>query len=140
MKLRRRNAGAEDRPQPPAKPAKRRGRLPELARDRYIEAVGVALILFGFLCTALVWSGIREATNVAYQLPIIASGGLVAMGCFTVGGMLLVGGIVMTRFARIENARRAHRFVPPPPVDDDGEVHLTEETAERRGAVRSRRN
>ncbi len=121
------------------KPAKKRGWLPELARDRHIEAVGVALVLFGFLITALVWSGIRDTTNVAYQLPIIASGGLVAMGCFTVGGMLLVGGIVMTRFARIENARKAHRLVPPPPAGDDGEVLLPEESIERRSVVRSRR-
>lgn len=113
----------------------KRGWLPELARDRRVEAFGIALISFGFLVTALVWTGVREATNVAYQVPIVASGGLVAMGCFTVGGMLLVGGIVMTRFARLENAPRVHRVVRPPAA----EAPLPEEAAERRRAVRSRR-
>ena len=112
----------------------KRGWLPELARDRRVEAFGIAIIAFGCLVTVLVWLGVREATNVAYQLPIIASGGLVAMGCFTVGGMLLVGGIVMTRFARLENARRAHLVAPAA----DGEVLLTEEAAERREAIWSR--
>ena len=115
--------------------ATKRGWLPELARDRRVEAFGVAIIAFGCVVTGLVWMGIREASNVAYQLPIVASGGLVAMGCFTVGGMLLVGGIVMTRFARLENARRAHRVAPLA----GGEVVLSEESVERREAVRARR-
>ena len=98
----------------------------KLARDRGVEAVGIALIAFGCLVTALVWAGVRESTNVSYQLPIIASGGLVAVGCFTVGGMLVVGGMVMTRFARQESARRAGAAVP-----DDAEVLLPEEVAAR---------
>lgn len=113
----------------------KRGWLPELARDRRVEAFGIALIAFGFLVTALVWTGVRDASNVAYQIPIVASGGLVAMGCFTVGGMLLVGGIVMTRFARLENAPRVHRVVRV----TDTEVAVPEEAVTRRKAVRSRR-
>jgi hypothetical protein len=115
----------------------KRGWLPELARDRTVEATGVAVIAFGCLLTGLVWVGIREATNVAYQLPIIASGGLLAVGCFIVGGLLLVGGMVMTRFARQE-ARRARRFPDPAPATgDDG--RLADETVERRQAVARRR-
>ncbi len=119
----------------------KRGWLPELARDRRVEAVGVALIAFGCLVTALVWSGVRDATNVAYQLPIIASGGLVAVGCFIVGGLLVVGGLVMTRFARLENARAARRIMVAPATMPDGsehEVSLTEESVERREKVKTR--
>ena len=118
----------------------KRGWLPEMARDRRIEAVGIAIIAFGCLLTGLTWAGVREASNVAYQLPIIASGGILAVGCFIVGGLLLVGGIVMTRFARLE-ARRA-RFVAPQsrdPQSSDGEVQLPDDTLERREVVRSRR-
>lgn len=114
----------------------KRGWLPQLARDRQVEAVGVALIAFGCLLTGLVWAGVRTATNVAYQLPIIASGGILAMGCFTVGGLLLVGGMVMTRFARREHASRFRRVTAPPPAD--GEALLPEEAVERREAVRRR--
>jgi hypothetical protein len=114
----------------------KRGWLPELARDRRVEAFGVAFIAFGCLLTALVWMGVRESNNVAYQLPIIASGGILAMGCFTVGGLLVVGGLVMTRFARQEQARRLRHLSTAPP---DGEVTLTEETLERREAVEARR-
>jgi len=113
----------------------KRGWLPELARDRRIEAVGIAIIAFGCLLTGLTWAGVREASNVAYQLPIIASGGILAVGCFIVGGLLLVGGIVMTRFARLE-ARRARSVALP---TADGEVQLPDGTLERREAVRSRR-
>jgi hypothetical protein len=121
----------------------KRGWLPELARDRRIEAVGIAIVAFGCLLTGLTWAGVREATNVAYQLPIIASGGILAVGCFIVGGLLLVGGIVMTRFARLE-ARRTGLVVPRPGTgegegDGDGGVELPEGTVERREAVRSRR-
>ena len=115
----------------------KRGWLPEMARDRRIEAVGIAIIAFGCLLTGLTWAGVREASNVAYQLPIIASGGIMAVGCFIVGGLLLVGGIVMTRFARLE-ARRARYLAPR---NGDGEVQLPDDNdiLERREAVRSRR-
>jgi hypothetical protein len=113
----------------------KRGWLPALARDRQVEAVGVAVIAFGCLLTALVWAGVREATNVAYQLPIIASGGIMAVGCFIVGGLLLVGGMVMTRFAR-QQARRVGQVTGPVPTGEaDG---LPAEIVERRRAVRSR--
>ena len=115
----------------------KRGWLPELARDRTVEAVGVAVIAFGGLLTGLVWTGIREATNVAYQLPIIASGGILAVGCFIVGGLLLVGGMVMTRFARQEAGRG--RRLPGLGTGAGDDVLLADETVERRRAVRSRR-
>jgi hypothetical protein len=120
----------------------KRGWFPELARDRRVEAVGVALVAFGCLVTALVWTGVRDATNVAYQLPIIASGGLIAVGCFIVGGLLVVGGLVMTRFARLENARAARRILVAPATPPDGsdhEVQLPEESVERREKVKARR-
>ncbi|MGH9041397.1 MAG: hypothetical protein ACRDZ3_14315 [Acidimicrobiia bacterium] len=120
----------------------KRGWLPELARDRRVEAVGVALIAFGCLVTALVWMGIRDSNNVSYQLPIIASGGLIAVGCFIVGGLLVVGGLVMTRFARLENARAARRVMVAPARLPDGseiEVGVPEESKERRRRIRARR-
>jgi hypothetical protein len=119
----------------------RKRRRPKLARDRRVEAVGVALVAFGCLLTALVWTGVRGATNVAYQLPIIASGGLIAVGCFIVGGLLVVGGLVMTRFTRLEKARAAaQNLVAPatPPEGSGQDVQLPEESVERREKVKAR--
>ena len=106
---------------------KRRKR--RLAKDRKVEAIGVAFVTFGFLVTVLTWAGMRTATNPAYQLPILASGGLTAIGCFIVGGLLLVGGMVMTRFARLEKARPTESPALP------AEMQLPEEVGE---AVASR--
>jgi hypothetical protein len=130
----------KDRRQKSSDPTpKRRRRRLRLAKDRRVEAVGVAVIAFGCLVTALVWTGVRESNNVSYQLPIIASGGLVAVGCFIVGGLLVVGGLVMTRFARLEKARAASpadEAVPAaPPTAAEGsdqEVSLSDASVERR--------
>jgi hypothetical protein len=117
------------------KPKKgKRRRRPRLAKDRQIEAIGIALVAFGFAATVLTWSGIRTATNVAYQLPVLASGGLTAIGCFVVGGLLLVGGMVMTRFARLEKARQA---LPDASEARQSEVRLAEQDAPSREAVPS---
>jgi hypothetical protein len=116
------------------KPKKVKRRRRRLARDRQIEAIGIAFITFGFVCAVLTWNGMRTATNVAYQLPLLASGGLAAIGCFIVGGLLLVGGMVMTRFARLEKARQA------PPVASEAresELRLAEADAPSREAVSS---
>ena len=121
-KKRRRQKSSADSSSKKAK--RRRFRL---AKDRRVEAVGIAVIAFGCLVTALVWMGVRESNNVSYQLPIIASGGLVAVGCFIVGGLLVVGGLVMTRFARLEQATPA-----PAPAAKDQEVSLSEEPVARR--------
>ncbi|MGH8975072.1 MAG: hypothetical protein ACRD0C_17955 [Acidimicrobiia bacterium] len=133
----RKRRGGEDRP--PEAGTKKRSRF-RLAKDRRVEAVGVAVIAFGCLVTALVWMGVRESNNVSYQLPIIASGGLVAVGCFIVGGLLVVGGLVMTRFARLEQARaaaspedEAEPAAPAaPPEGSDQTVALSEAPSERR--------
>lgn len=127
---RRRTPAGESGATEPKKTRRRKRRLPRLAKDRHVEAFGIAFISFGFLVTALTWSGMRTATNVAYQLPLLASGGLVAIGCYIVGGLLLVGGIVMTRFARLEKDRR-------PPVETEAELRLFDEKAERRESVSS---
>lgn len=132
MRLRRRRTPAGESDATEAKKTRRRKRrLPRLAKDRHVEAFGIAFIAFGFLVTILTWSGMRTATNVAYQLPLLASGGLVAIGCYIVGGLLLVGGIVMTRFARLEKARR------PPIPEAEAELRLFDEGAERRESVSS---
>lgn len=132
MRLRRRRQPAEEsRAAEPEKTKRRKRRLPRLAKDRHVEAFGIAFIAFGFLVTALTWSGMRTATNVAYQLPLLASGGLVAIGCYIVGGLLLVGGIVMTRFARLEKARH------PSHSGTEAELRLFEEGAERRESISS---
>ena len=119
----------------------RKRRRLRLAKDRRVEAVGIAFIAFGFLCTALVWMGVRDSNNVAFQLPIIASGGLVAVGCFIVGGLLVVGGLVMTRFARLEKARTAgapEDAAAPMPDGSEAEVSLAEEEMDRREKVMTR--
>ncbi len=119
-------------------PKRRRFRL---AKDRRVEAVGIAIIAFGCLVTVLVWMGVRESNNVSYQLPIIASGGLVAVGCFIVGGLLVVGGLVMTRFTRLEKARAAPPetesapdtpTAPPVAATSPQEVSLTDKPVEER--------
>lgn len=131
----RKRRGSEDRPKD-KKPAKAKRRRFRLAKDRRVEAVGIAVIAFGCLVTALVWAGVRESNNVSYQLPIIASGGLVAVGCFIVGGLLLVGGLVMTRFTRREQARAEAAAAPPAPAaappGADQELSLSEESVPRR--------
>jgi hypothetical protein len=108
---------------------RRKKRRLRLAKDRQVEAFGAAFIAFGFLVTFLTWSGIRTATNVAYQLPVLASGGLVAIGCYIVGGLLLVGGIAMTRFSRMEKAGQL--------PETEAELRLFDEGAERRQSVSS---
>lgn len=111
---------------------KRRRRL-RLARDRRVEAFGIALITFGVFVSVLTWAGMRTATNVAYQLPLLASGGLAALGCYIVGGLLLAGGIVMTRFTRLDNARRQ-------PAGNGAEaLRLFEEPSEASHPEQSRR-
>jgi hypothetical protein len=64
------------------------------------------------------------------------------VGCFIVGGLLVVGGLVMTRFARLENARAARRIMVAPATPPDASEHglqLPEESVERREKVKARR-
>jgi hypothetical protein len=72
-------------------------RIPLLLRSRPVGTVGGLLVAVGLVVTALTWAGVRTADNVPAQVPVVASGGLVAMACFIVGGLLLHAGIVTSR-------------------------------------------
>src|SRR5205807_164613 len=47
--------------------------------------------------TIVAWAGVRTADNVPAQIPVVFSGGLVALACFIVGGLLLHADIVTGR-------------------------------------------
>ena len=103
-------------------------KLPLLLRTRAVGTVGGVLVGVGLIVTALSWAGVRTADNVPAQVPIVLSGGLVALACFIVGGLLLHADIVTGR------ARPS-----------DTEVHLDSATAgpgdaeaRRRAAVLAR--
>lgn len=77
-------------------------RIPLLLRQRAVGTVGGLLVAVGLVVTALTWAGVRTADNVPAQIPVVASGGLVALACFIVGGLLLHADIVSSRTARAE--------------------------------------
>ncbi len=55
------------------------------------------LVGAGLVVTAVAWAGVRTADNVPAQIPVVLSGGLVALACFIVGGLLLHAEIVTSR-------------------------------------------
>jgi len=72
-------------------------RIPLLLRNRAVGTIGGALVGVGLIVTALAWAGVRTADNVPAQVPVVLSGGLVALACFIVGGLLLHADIVTSR-------------------------------------------
>ena len=103
-------------------------RIPLLLRNRAVGTIGGLLVAAGLVVTTAAWAGVRTADNVPAQVPIVLSGGLVALACFIVGGLLLHADIVTGR------ARPS-----------DAEVHLDGATAgpgdaeaRRRAAVLAR--
>lgn len=72
-------------------------KIPLLLRTRAVGTVGGVLVGAGLVVTALAWAGVRTADNVPAQVPVVLSGGLVALACFIVGGLLLHADIVTGR-------------------------------------------
>ena len=72
-------------------------KIPLLLRTRAVGTVGGGLIGAGLVVTAIAWAGVRTADNVPAQVPVVLSGGLVALACFIVGGLLLHADIVTNR-------------------------------------------
>lgn len=72
-------------------------RFPLLLRHRPVGMFGGLLVAVGLVVTALTWAGVRTADNVPAQVPVVVSGGLLAVACFIVGGLLLHADIVTGR-------------------------------------------
>jgi hypothetical protein len=72
-------------------------RIPLLLRNRAVGTFGGLLVGAGLVVTIMAWAGVRTADNVPAQVPVVLSGGLVALACFIVGGLLLHADIVTTR-------------------------------------------
>ena len=103
-------------------------KLPLLLRTRAVGTVGGALISAGLVVTTVAWAGVRTADNVPAQVPVVLSGGLVALACFIVGGLLLHADIVTSRGRPSE-----------PELDLDGATAATGDAeARRRAAVLAR--
>jgi len=103
-------------------------RIPLLLRNRPVGTVGGLLVGAGLVVTIVAWAGVRTADNVPAQIPVVFSGGLVALACFIVGGLLLHADIVTGR------ARAAE-----PELNPDGvTAGPGEAEARRRAAVLAR--
>jgi hypothetical protein len=72
-------------------------KIPLLLRTRAVGTIGGVLVGAGLVVTAVAWAGVRTADNVPAQVPVVLSGGLVALACFIVGGLLLHADIVTNR-------------------------------------------
>jgi hypothetical protein len=72
-------------------------RIPLLLRNRAVGTFGGLLVGAGLVVTIVAWAGVRTADNVPAQVPVVLSGGLVALACFIVGGLLLHADIVTSR-------------------------------------------
>ena len=72
-------------------------KIPLRLRTRAVGTLGGGLVAVGLAVTALAWAGVRTADNVPAQIPVVLSGGLVALACFIVGGLLLHADIVTGR-------------------------------------------
>ena len=105
-------------------------RIPLLLRNRPVGTFGGLLVGAGLVVTIAAWAGVRTADNVPAQIPVVLSGGLVALACFIVGGLLLHADIVTGR------ARAAE------PELDLGDVTAGpgEAEARRRAAVLARQS
>ena len=72
-------------------------KIPLLLRTRAVGTVGGVLVGVGLVVTAVAWAGVRTADTVPAQVPVVLSGGLMALACFIVGGLLLHADIVSSR-------------------------------------------
>ena len=88
---------------------------------------GGLLVGAGLVVTIVAWAGVRTADNVPAQVPVVLSGGLVALACFIVGGLLLHADIVTGRTRAPENE-----------LNLDGVAGPGDAEARRRAAVLAR--
>jgi hypothetical protein len=113
-------------------------RIPLLLRNRPVGTVGGVLIGAGLVVTAVAWAGVRTADNVPAQIPVVLSGGLVALACFIVGSLLLHADIVTGR-TPAPGALPADAPGAPGELDLDGiAAGPGEAEARRRAAVLAR--
>jgi len=89
-------------------------KIPLLLRNRPVGTFGGLLVGAGLVVTAVAWAGVRTADNVPAQIPVVLSGGLVALACFIVGGLLLHADIVTGRSHRPETEVRLDGIVAGP--------------------------
>ena len=102
-------------------------KIPLLLRNRPVGTFGGLLVGAGLVVTIAAWAGVRTADNVPAQIPVVLSGGLVALACFIVGGLMLHADIVTGR------AR-----APESELTLDGVAGPGEAEARRRAAVLAR--
>ncbi|HEV7534589.1 MAG TPA: hypothetical protein VGP90_03075 [Acidimicrobiia bacterium] len=105
-------------------------KIPLLLRTRAVGTVGGVLVAAGLVVTAVAWAGVRTADNVPAQVPVVLSGGLIALACFIVGGLLLHADIVTGRI-RPSDAAEVH-------LDGAGPGRPGDAEARRRAAVLAR--
>lgn len=75
--------------------------LPPLIRERWLEVAGWAAASGGVLAIVLAYIGVRTPTNIAAQIPYLASGGFLGAGLLAFGGALVLAG----RLAEAEKRR-----------------------------------
>ncbi|MDQ1487974.1 MAG: hypothetical protein QOJ23_488 [Actinomycetota bacterium] len=102
-------------------------KIPLLLRNRPVGTFGGLLVGAGLVVTIVAWAGVRTADNVPAQIPVVLSGGLVALACFIVGGLLLHADIVTGRAG-----------APESELTLDGVAGPGEAEARRRAAVLAR--
>ena len=102
-------------------------RIPLLLRNRPVGTFGGLLVGAGLVVTLVAWAGVRTADNVPAQVPVVLSGGLVALACFIVGGLLLHADIVTGRARAAESE-----------LNLDGVTAPGDAEARRRAAVLAR--
>jgi hypothetical protein len=102
-------------------------RIPLLLRNRAVGTIGGLLVAAGLVVTTAAWAGVRTADNVPAQVPVVLSGGLVALACFIVGGLLLHADIVTGRARAAETE-----------LNLDGVAGPGDAEARRRAAVLAR--
>ena len=56
---------------------------------RWLELIGVAMIVFGFICILLGWYGAAHSAYQYQEIPYLISGGLLGVALVIGGGVLL---------------------------------------------------
>jgi hypothetical protein len=67
--------------------ARRKGGGPDIRR--WLELIGMAMIVFGFVCILLGWYGAAHSAYQYQEIPYLISGGLLGVALVIAGGVLL---------------------------------------------------
>ena len=67
--------------------ARRKGGGPNMRR--WLELIGMAMIVFGFVCILLGWYGAAHSAYQYQEIPYLISGGLLGVALVIAGGILL---------------------------------------------------